>query len=135
MPYKDLDARRAANRKSYRKHAAKVISNVLTRKRGLSEWWKEYKATLVCFHCGEDEPDCIDLHHVITDRRTVKRDSSAAWATDGRSKARILRDMYETCVPLCSNCHRKVHSMHRRLLREQGETPPPDILDDDNATV
>jgi 5-methylcytosine-specific restriction endonuclease McrA len=129
MPFKSIEEQRASNRKSYKKHAEKVKAAVIARKKEIGAWWKQYKATLVCFHCGEDDPDSIDLHHVITDRRTSKTDSSASWAHDGRSKERIMRDVQETCVPLCSNCHRKVHTMHRRLLREQALKAGADILD------
>ena len=134
MPYKSKDAQLASNRRSYRKNAEKVKADIRARKVDLISWWKQYKATLVCFHCGEDEADCIDLHHVISTHKTGRSDSPANWVwVNSRSKERILRDIAEFCVPLCANCHRKVHSMHRRILREQGLPAPHDILDDNEA--
>jgi 5-methylcytosine-specific restriction endonuclease McrA len=121
VPSKDPEKIKAARRRHYQRHKEAVVAKVSARKKSIREWWREFKATLVCWHCGESHPDCIDLHHVITTGKTGKNDTSSNWANHhGRSKARVMRDIQD-CVPLCSNCHRKVHAMHREILREEAE--------------
>ena len=125
MPYKNGADRREASRRHYKKHRDSVIAAVKARKKSNREWWQEFKKTLVCWHCGETEPDCIDLHHVIVDKKD-KQDISARWVTHrGLSRKSVLKEL-EKCVPLCATCHRKVHAEHRRMLREAGLEAKPD---------
>lgn len=66
--------------------------------------WKEFIASLnlACVQCGENHPAVLDFHH--TDP-SVKEDHPANLRL---SKKRFLKEI-ETCIVLCSNCHRKLH--------------------------
>lgn len=125
MPYKDPEKRRAKQkeyaRRHYEKHRDKILAKSKKAKTDARQWWKEYKATLGCFGCEENDPDVIDFHHVIADKKNSD-DSASVWATTNmRSRTRILRELWATCVPLCCNCHRKVHALHRQLTGESNE--------------
>lgn len=70
------------------------------------EWFKALKQRLSCLVCSEDDPCCLEFHHV---------DPSSKRATIAnlvRSEAPIKQIVHELkkCVCLCSNCHKKVHA-------------------------
>lgn len=55
-----------------------------------------------CIVCSEQEPACLDFHHLNGKDMTV---SSMLGMNDQRVKEEIAK-----CVVLCSNCHRKHHA-------------------------
>jgi hypothetical protein len=123
VPYKDLEVRRARQKiysaRHYANNKAEYKSRVKGAKKDRRAWWKEYKATLGCFGCEENDPNCLEFHHVISDGKKDNEDSAGKWAyTSMRARERLLKDIWDTCVPLCSNCHRKVHAMAREIDRE-----------------
>jgi hypothetical protein len=120
MPYKDLKVRKTKqagySKKHYEGNKQQVKKSVADRKRDLAKWFREYKATLGCFGCDENDPACLEFHHVITTNKRNRTDSANEWVHHRVwSKERILKELWATCVPLCSNCHRKVHRMARDL--------------------
>lgn len=134
MPFKDPAIRKAKqaeySRRWYQKNTEKQKQVVKAWKQRNKAWWYEYKATLVCWHCGENSPECIDLHHVIASGKKSNKDTAAYWATQqGLKREAVLKLIEESCVPLCANCHRKVHAMHKRILREQQQAQNSSILD------
>jgi len=108
MPYKDKDAQRESNRRSYVRHKEAVGDKVKAYKAKFRQQWKTYKATLVCTVCGESDPSTLDFHHAVRDpsnKKLYKLIRNSAWA-----------DVYEEikkCIVLCSNCHRKHHQKER----------------------
>lgn len=74
----------------------------------LKAWFNAYKATLRCTRCTEDDPSCLDFHHVDDN----KEHGVAKLISVGGSKARILAEV-QKCIVLCSNCHRKEHARLR----------------------
>lgn len=113
MPYKDPEARRAAHAKYmrevwYPKNKKKHIAAV---HRWRNEEREEKRAFIkeqrtACAVCGEDEPICLDFHHINPDE---KEDHVALAVRRGWGKKRILAEIAK-CVVLCSNCHRKLHA-------------------------
>jgi len=72
--------------------------------------FQEFKATLKCAHCGENEPVCLDFHHIDPsqkDRDVTKGISS--W-----SYKKIMEEI-KKCIVLCANCHRKEHKRLRNM--------------------
>lgn len=63
----------------------------------------DYKNVHPCIKCGEAEPCCIDFHHLDPDEKEfgIAGSLHRKWET-------ILTEL-EKCIPLCANCHRKVH--------------------------
>jgi hypothetical protein len=124
MPYKDPEVRRSKqagySKKHYEGNRKKCQKAVAVRKRELGQWFREYKATLGCFGCEENDPSCLEFHHVITDGKKNRTDSASEWVYYKTwSRERILKELWATCVPLCSNCHRKVHAMAKRLAKDK----------------
>ena len=62
---------------------------------------KEYKAKEGCKYCPEDEPVCLDFHHV---NDKIEQISKVKWWSFDRLLVEI-----EKCEVVCSNCHRKLH--------------------------
>ena len=66
--------------------------------------FQEFKATLSCAHCGENEPVCLDFHHLDPSQK----DRNVTKGMTGWSYKRIMEEI-EKCIVLCANCHRKEH--------------------------
>lgn len=68
------------------------------------QWFKAYKATLVCSECGMDDPVCIDFHHINPDTKlfTVSKMAYAGFSIES------VQSEINKCRPLCANCHRKL---------------------------
>jgi hypothetical protein len=62
------------------------------------------KRTNGCKICGEDEPVCLDFHHL----NPAEKDFSLgrAW---GFSEVKLKAEM-EKCIIVCKNCHAKIHA-------------------------
>lgn len=114
MPWKDREAKNEYQRRYYReKDAEKAKRRISTRKKSLRQQYNEWKSTLSCVMCGEDDPSCLDFHHVDPNTKDVNpsdlmRDKS--WSLE-----RIKKTLTETCLCVCSNCHRKIHRRIREL--------------------
>lgn len=69
------------------------------------KWYTEYKATCFCHVCGENNPCCIEFHH------TDERDKELSVANMIAANVQLGYIKYEIskCIPLCCNCHRKLH--------------------------
>lgn len=64
-----------------------------------------YKQTLMCILCGENDEVCLDFHHLDPNQKDMNISSVA-----GNKPWDKLMEEIDKCVPLCSNCHRKVHA-------------------------
>ncbi len=62
-----------------------------------------YKRRYGCYLCTENEPICIDFHHIKPKYKDIAR--LVAEQSGGK---RIIKEAAK-CVLLCSNCHRKIH--------------------------
>ncbi len=65
-----------------------------------------------CKICYEDDPCCIDAHH----KDASIKDSNIAELVRRRAYKKLISEL-EKCIPLCSNCHRKLHRGHLSLLK------------------
>ena len=89
----------------YAKDKQKYVDRAAASKRVQRKLYREWKKTLCCSFCPEDESVTIDLHHLDKDEKDF---SISQIAGRGWSWERLLKEI-EKCVPLCANCHRKVH--------------------------
>lgn len=110
MPYKDKKKQREWNRKYYRNNKERRKESFREagekRLKKLKEWYNEYKETLKCSFCSEDNSVCLDFHH----KDPSKKDLNVSLALNRRySKKRILKEISK-CIVVCSNCHRKIHA-------------------------
>lgn len=136
MPYKDKDVKRAHDalygRTYYQRHKDLVKARIASNKRLARDRWIEFKATQHCQHCGESHPAVIDFHHVVRDgtQKSVNR-----LAADNKW-TRVYEEV-KKCIPLCSNCHRKLHwneSRDKVITKDMTGTPEKKDDDDSSAT-
>lgn len=114
MPFKSNEAKLAYQRRYYRdKDADNAKNRVKKRKQVLRDEFKEWKSSLSCVMCGEDDPHCLDFHHV--DPATKDVNPSEMMRDKGWSLERIKDVLVKTCICVCSNCHRKIHRRIKQL--------------------
>jgi len=108
MPYKNKKKQHDAWKKWYSKpeNRTEHIRTSKINQQKYVEWFREYKKQFKCAKCGEDEPVCIDFHH--PEGKNGTEETIAIMVHNGLAKERVKKAISE-CIPLCSNCHRKVH--------------------------
>lgn len=98
-----IECQREYRRKHYEANKEKYIDKAAVWKAEFIQWWKEYKKQFRCQNCGEDHPACIHFHHPNNN----KEKAVSIWVRDA-CKQQAMKEI-ERCVPLCANCHAKVH--------------------------
>ena len=76
----------------------------LGRNARLRAWAQAYQQSQGCRECGEDDPACLQFHHV----RGEKTETVGSMLLRGASAQRVFAEI-EKCDVLCANCHRQVH--------------------------
>ena len=99
----------ASSKKYYRQdkpaHIAKVVKRNRKERRRLGDWIRELKSE-GCTQCDENDPCCIDFHHLDPSK---KNQAVARMVASALSQENIQKEI-DKCVRLCSNCHRKFHA-------------------------
>jgi hypothetical protein len=72
------------------------------------EYVWDYLSTHPCSQCGENDPHCLEFHHIGEKTTEVSRLIGRGATLDA------LRMEISKCIVLCSNCHRKL------TAKEQG---------------
>lgn len=54
--------------------------------------------------CGEDDPACLDFHHVSDKVESISRMMSNTHGLDS------VKEEIAKCCIVCANCHRKLHA-------------------------
>ena len=103
--HKDREERLAYARQYYRDNPKIYQNRARNRKASNRAWLVEYKASLKCMHCEEDDSCCLEFHHVDPEQKD--RDVTAM-VGGGWSIKKILEEIAK-CLVLCANCHRKEH--------------------------
>ena len=84
-----------------------------------TDWYRALKRKSPCIVCSEDDPNVIELHHKHPEEKldTVLR------LVKSIKPFGVIKAETEKCVPVCSNCHKKVHygSIDLRFLYESGK--------------
>lgn len=106
MSYKDLDKQRAAWRAYYYRHPEKHHQAKVAQPQQAQVWFAELKTQYACLICGENDPVCIDFHHVNEEEKLFNVGDANQ---GGYSRKRVLEEIGK-CVALCANCHRKLHA-------------------------
>lgn len=104
-----IECQRQYRREHYLKNREKYIDKSSKWRIEFRRWWKDYKSQFSCKAaslgldpCNESHPACIDFHHLGDKEEAV----SVLVALCNKEK--LLQEI-EKCVPICSNCHRKIH--------------------------
>jgi len=77
----------------------------LQRRAELRAWANEIKASAGCARCQEDDPACLDFHHIDRDEKEHQVTKMISY---GYGREKILNEMAK-CEIICANCHRKEH--------------------------
>jgi len=99
---RNREKHRAATREQKRKCREKIRSVLLRIRRNNP-----------CCMCGENDPVCLDFHHVEPKTKVSEVSTLAAQLT---SIETILKEVSK-CVIVCSNCHKKIHAKKITLPR------------------
>jgi len=97
------ECRREKAKISYNKHKTSVIEKVRIRNEKNVEQYKEFKKTLNCSICGEDDEVCLDFHHLDSTKKDFAIGQHAHYGMTS------LKEELKKCICVCSNCHRKIH--------------------------
>lgn len=58
-----------------------------------------------CRLCGENDPVVIDAHHIDPSKKRFEVSESRRY-----SSTHQIRNELEKCVPVCKNCHARIHA-------------------------
>lgn len=104
------------NRKYHHKRSKQSILNKYQarKKRALDilEKVREIKKSIGCQKCGENDPICLDFHHLND------KEFEIGISVNGHvSLARIEKEIAK-CIVLCANCHRKLHYYEKQSVAQ-----------------
>lgn len=98
------DCRREGNRNSFYNNHQKNLDRIKEYKKNNKLWFTEFKKTLSCCVCGENDPCALDFHHVD------EKEKDFTLSKYSESSIERLKKEINKCACLCANCHRKVHA-------------------------
>ena len=114
MPYKDPEQARAASRRSYHKNKKlwKASRNPASKARRQAERKEreEILSQYPCICCGESDPTVIEWHHVNPEDKVFGIKQGCSYSRT------IWWEEVLKCVPVCANCHLKIHKQTLCLL-------------------
>ncbi len=96
------ECQKIAKKEHYNNNKQAYIDKASKKKKEIREWWQEHKTQYKC-SCGESHPACIEFHHTDDNKED---DVSALFNSGAVQKG--LKEL-DKCIPICSNCHRKLH--------------------------
>jgi len=93
-------------REWYKKNAKKEITRTgkvtKARRKKIRAWVNDFKAKAGCCKCPENDPVCLDFHH-LSDKKAAVSSKINNWGME-----RIQKEINK-CIVICANCHRKLH--------------------------
>lgn len=97
----------------YRRYYCKAcyFNSKYTRRSENREWFIEYRKSLKCISCGNDDHRVLEFHH-----RDPSVKEKAVTLMMYHSREKIKKEI-EKCDVLCANCHRILHYEEREAKR------------------
>lgn len=105
MTYTDKEREKFIKHKHYIENKALYLQRTTKKRKELIKFLQEYKNTLSCTYCTESCSCCIDFHHL---NESKKFDNIGSMMNCGSLEK--LKKELKKCIPVCSNCHRKIHA-------------------------
>ena len=93
------------NKKYYNLNKDKYKKNKYER----VKWFYDYKKTLKCSHCGENNYIVIEFHHLDPAQKDFGVSMDKIPSENSKNKEKFMEEI-KKCIPLCANCHRIEHS-------------------------
>jgi hypothetical protein len=94
-------------KKYYDNNKEKLITYQVNRYRELSGIFNEWRKSLVCSKCGENDKACLEFHHCEPAEKEQNVIKMVA-----RGLKSVLRELNK-CVVVCANCHCKIHAYNQ----------------------
>ena len=104
-----MDKRKHSQRVYYERNKDEINIRKKNRRKEMGVWFKKLKRNHKCVICGEDDASCIEFHHINREDKDFTISDSIR---NGYSQQRVLKELAK-CIPVCSNCHRKIHKHDR----------------------
>lgn len=82
----------------------KILAEVAARKNANNQRYQQWKSTLSCKACGEDDPCCLDFHHLDPNQKDI----NVSQMVRTYSWDNIMAEV-DKCIVVCKNCHCKIH--------------------------
>ena len=92
-------------KKHHETYKVKRKAKRLNRRADRLQKYYDLKSRMSCSICGENDPVAIEFHHLDP---SIKENHMNRMARD-HCWDRVIEEL-EKCIPLCSNCHKKVHA-------------------------
>lgn len=99
-----------ANDEDFRNKKAEYTK---ARRQEILEFLNSLKAESGCLYCEENDPACLDFHHVDPSKKVAAVSEMAG----GCYRKETIEVEITKCEVLCSNCHRKLH--YGRILTKR----------------
>lgn len=115
MPRKKTQTREqmlARRKEYYQQNKAEIIAKNTARNQLIVQARRELLSEFVCKACGHNDPDVIQWHHVDPQEKEFEI-FRTAWPVE------IFWDEVLKCVPLCANCHVKIHKNKLCLIPQK----------------
>jgi hypothetical protein len=101
---------------SYLRHKDKIADRNNKYRDFLRIFYDDYKKGKVCTICGEPDPVCILFHHIDA----ATKDFNISRIRNAGLSIKKIENELAKCVPVCLNCHRK---LHRNQYERHGDSP------------
>jgi hypothetical protein len=88
----------------YQENKEKIKEYQLERYHSLRKIFNDWRKTLFCERCGENEVSCLEFHHCIP---SEKESNVIKMITRGLNS--VIKEM-KKCIVVCANCHCKIHA-------------------------
>ena len=111
------EERKERKRLYYLANKEKISAYNVERQRLITERRKEMLSVYPCRACGHNDPGVIQWHHM--DPLTKEFEIWAGAMNEDRFWDEVLK-----CVPLCANCHIKIHNNQLCLINPIGSKHP-----------
>ncbi len=85
----------------YQREKESILEKRRQKQQPIITWYKQYKTTINCIRCGENDPACLHLHHR---NRADKKRNIAFYVFTASSLEKFI-DELNKCDVLCANCH------------------------------
>ncbi len=87
----------------YNRNKDEHRKKIIQRLNNIKVWYINYKKTLKCVRCKENDYRCLEFHHKGKKEKNISSAVSNGWSIE-----RIKKEM-KKCIVLCANCHKREH--------------------------
>jgi transcription elongation factor Elf1 len=99
------DCQNKYTKQHYKEKTSYYVERQKRRRKKIKQEFIEFKKTLKCSRCSEDDFVCLDFHHIDPSQKEI----SIATAIHNSLSMEKIKQEVDKCIVLCSNCHRKEH--------------------------